>query len=66
MDLEAQVPAFVLRMVLGEEMANLTVLASQRVVPKRLQDAGFEFRHPTVEKMLRFELGLDTSQPPSS
>lgn len=53
----AKVPAFMLRLVLGEEMANLTVLASQRVVPTRLLNAGFAFRHPTVEAMLRFELG---------
>ena len=51
-------PAFALRLLLGEEMANLTALASQRVVPKRLLDAGFAFRHPTVEEMLRFELGI--------
>jgi len=54
----AQVPAFVLRTVLGDEMANLTVLASQRVVPRRLLDAGFRFRLPTLEAMLRFELGI--------
>ena len=51
-------PAFALRLLLGEEMANLTALASQRVAPKRLLDAGFAFRHPTVEEMLRFELGI--------
>ena len=51
-------PAFALRLLLGEEMANLTVLASQRVAPKRLLEAGFAFRHPTVEEMLRFELGI--------
>jgi len=54
----ARVPAFALRLVLGEEMANLTVLASQRVVPRRLLDAGFTFHLPTLEAMLRFELGL--------
>lgn len=53
----ARVPAFALRLVLGEEMANATVLASQRVVPRRLLDAGFQFRLPTLESMLRFELG---------
>ena len=54
----ARVPAFVLRAVLGTEMANLTVLASQRVRPRRLIESGFAFRLPTVESMLRFELGL--------
>lgn len=61
----ARVPAFVLRLVLGEEMANLTVLASQRVVPSRLLDAGFAFRLPTVESMLRFELGVSRLKEPN-
>jgi uncharacterized protein (TIGR01777 family) len=54
----AAVPAFVLRAVLGGEMAESTVLASQRVQPSALQAAGFAFRWPTVREMLRFELGL--------
>lgn len=54
----AAVPAFVLRAVLGEEMANSTVLASQRVTPGVLQAAGFACRHPTLRDMLRFELGI--------
>jgi NAD dependent epimerase/dehydratase family enzyme len=28
------------------------VLSSQRMVPKRLLDAGFEFRYPTLEAAL--------------
>ena len=50
-------PAFALRLLLGEEMANLTALASQRVMPTVLQRAGFRFRLPELESMLRFELG---------
>lgn len=50
-------PAFVLRTMLGTEMANETVLASQRVVPAVLQQAGFPFRLPALDAMLRFELG---------
>lgn len=46
----ARAPAFVLRAVLGE-MAEL-VLASQRVVPRRLAELGFRFRFPTVESAL--------------
>jgi NAD dependent epimerase/dehydratase family enzyme len=53
----AHAPAFALRLLLGEEMANSTVLASQRVVPRVLQDAGFVWRLPDLEQMLRFELG---------
>ncbi|HYW32174.1 MAG TPA: TIGR01777 family oxidoreductase [Gemmatimonas sp.] len=50
-------PAFALRLLLGEEMANSTALASQRVMPTVLQRAGFRFRTPELEQMLRFELG---------
>ena len=50
-------PAFSLRLMFGEEMTNNTILTSLRVMPGALQQAGFEFRHPTVENMLRFELG---------
>ena len=50
-------PAFALRLALGGEMANSTVLASQRVVPGVLQRSGFRWRHPSLEAMLRFELG---------
>ena len=53
----AHAPAFALRLLLGEEMANLTVLASQRVEPRVLRDAGFVWRLPELEQMLRFELG---------
>jgi uncharacterized protein (TIGR01777 family) len=48
-------PAFALRLVFGE-MAQATILASQRVVPERLAGAGFEFRHPRVDDALAFEL----------
>lgn len=54
----ARVPAFALRLVLGEEMANLTVLASQRVQPRALERAGFVYRLPTLEAMLRFTCGI--------
>ena len=51
----ALVPAFALRAVYGE-MADATILASQRVVPKRLQESGFRFAHPKLEAALRAEL----------
>lgn len=50
------VPAFALRALFGE-MAGLTMLASQRVVPARLGEAGFRFEYPTLEGALRHELG---------
>ncbi len=53
----ATVPAFVLRLALGDEMADATVLASQRVAPGVLTRSGYRFRLANVEQMLRFELG---------
>jgi uncharacterized protein (TIGR01777 family) len=47
----APVPAPVLRLLLGE-MAGM-ILTGQRAVPKKLLDAGFAFRHPTVAGALR-------------
>jgi NAD dependent epimerase/dehydratase family enzyme len=35
------------------EMAQGTLLASQRVIPRRLIAAGYPFRHPTLETALR-------------
>lgn len=49
------VPAFALRVLFGR-MADDTILASQRVAPKKLAGAGFEFRHPRVDQALRFAL----------
>ena len=53
----APAPVFALRLALGREMADATVLASQRVVPGVLQAKGFRWRHAALEQMLRFELG---------
>jgi uncharacterized protein len=49
------VPAFALELAYGE-MARATILAGQRVLPKALLRAGFQFAHPTLEQALRFEL----------
>jgi len=46
-----RVPEFALRMALGA-MADEALLASARVVPKRLLDAGFRFKQPTMETAL--------------
>jgi uncharacterized protein (TIGR01777 family) len=48
-------PAFAARLALGE-MADELLLASQRVVPARLQASGYAFRHPTVEGAFRAAL----------
>jgi uncharacterized protein len=44
-------PAFALRLAFGE-MADEALLASQRVRPKRLLEAGFAFRHATLAEAL--------------
>jgi uncharacterized protein len=41
-----------LRLAFGE-MADAALLASTRVVPKRLLALGFQFQHPTLEPALR-------------
>ena len=43
-------PAFGLKILLGE-FADV-LLASQRVLPRRIQGAGYTFRHPTLEAAL--------------
>jgi uncharacterized protein (TIGR01777 family) len=48
------VPIFALRALFGEGAE--VMLASQRVIPERLQRAGFEFDDPTLESALRREL----------
>lgn len=50
-------PAFALRLAMGRQQADEVLLASERVVPRRLLAAGFRFRHPTLDDTLRFELG---------
>jgi uncharacterized protein len=45
-------PVFAARLALGE-MADEMLLASQRVVPARLQASGYRFRYPTLEDALR-------------
>jgi uncharacterized protein len=50
------VPATALRLAFGE-MAEVTLLASQRALPQRLEAAGFRFEHPRIEDGLRAALG---------
>ncbi|MBO1518972.1 TIGR01777 family oxidoreductase [Oceanisphaera pacifica] len=50
----ARIPAWTMRLLFGE-MADL-LLTGQRVMPVRLQKAGFHFRYPTLEKALKATL----------
>jgi hypothetical protein len=47
----APVPAFVLQIALGEMSTML--LGGQKVIPKKLQEAGYRFRFPQLEMALR-------------
>lgn len=49
------VPELAIQVLFGE-MGKATILASQRLVPKKLAGAGFQFRHPHLEDALRYEL----------
>jgi len=51
------VPAFALRLGLGREMADALLLASARVVPRRLEETGYRFRFPELPAALRHLLG---------
>ena len=46
------VPAFVLRGMLGREMADALLLEGQRALPRRAETLGFRFRYPTVDAAL--------------
>jgi uncharacterized protein (TIGR01777 family) len=61
------VPAAAIRLLMGE-MGEELVLASQRAVPDRLQDAGFVFRYPSLEQSLLHALdrAAEALQPGSS
>jgi uncharacterized protein (TIGR01777 family) len=50
------IPAFAARLTFGE-MADEMLLTSQRVMPKRLTAAGYQFRYPEVEGALRRYVG---------
>ena len=51
------VPRFALHVVVGRQMADEMATASQRVLPARLLDAGFQFRHPEPDEAMAAILG---------
>jgi uncharacterized protein (TIGR01777 family) len=52
----APMPAFAAKLVLGK-MAQDLLLASARVVPRKLSESGYRFAHPDLEGALRHVLG---------
>lgn len=59
------VPAIALRAMFGE-MADATVLASQRAVPAVLERVGHRFAYPELEGALRHLLGKEAHRGPQS
>ncbi|MGF1580918.1 MAG: TIGR01777 family oxidoreductase [Gemmataceae bacterium] len=55
-------PGFAARLVFGQ-MADELLLASTRVEPTKLQQAGYEFRHSNLEEALRYLLGKEKKTP---
>lgn len=54
------VPSFGPKLLLGGELAQELLFASERVVPEALTKAGFKFRHRDLETALRAVLGRPT------
>ncbi len=52
----AAVPSFALELALGRDLACDAVLASQRVLPQRLSELGFTFRHVDAAAILTWAL----------
>ena len=50
------VPEFGAKLVFGE-MAEELMLASSKVMPRKLENSGFEFNQPTIEGALKHVLG---------
>lgn len=51
------VPSIAIKLMFSTEMAEEMIFGGQRLQPKRLQDAGFEFGDPEVKAALRRMLG---------
>jgi uncharacterized protein len=54
------VPSSVLRVAFGSGLANELMLASQRVLPARLVETGYEFKTPDIESALAAVLSRPT------
>ncbi|MEM7396897.1 MAG: DUF1731 domain-containing protein [Verrucomicrobiota bacterium] len=50
------IPSLAAKLLLGGEKAEQMLLNSSRIRPMRLLDAGFEYKHLTLEEAFRAEL----------
>jgi uncharacterized protein (TIGR01777 family) len=55
------IPKSMIKLPLGEELANAAILSSTRVIPERLIEMGYKFRFPYLESVLRHTLGKSIS-----
>jgi len=55
------IPESIIKLALGEELANAAILSSSRVIPERLIKMGYKFRFPYLESVLRYTLGKSVS-----
>jgi uncharacterized protein len=55
------IPESIIKLALGEELANAAILSSSRVIPQRLIRIGYQFRFPYLESVLRHTLGKSIS-----
>ena len=49
-------PLLPLKLRYGSELVDELLLTGQRVLPRRLEEAGYEFAHPTLEEAIRAAL----------
>jgi uncharacterized protein (TIGR01777 family) len=55
------VPSLGVRTLFGE-MGQALLLDGARVLPKKAEESGFEFRYPSLEESLRFQIGKAESE----
>lgn len=53
------IPAFMLRFLLGNEMADEVLLGSTRAEPKQITQSGYLFKHPDLESAVNYLLDKD-------
>lgn len=46
------IPAFMVKILFGEELAKEVLLGGREVLPQRLLQLGYEFKHPSLEETL--------------